>query len=432
MIDLLTKPANLITIQDVQSLIDQEVPENEQVEYKREIPAGGNEQWIKNSSLTKKAKEAILKEAVGFANAYGGILLLGIDESKTSPPIAERVSPISCCNELAERLSLIFRDLVEPQLTRLEVFAVVTNNDDGVIVVRVGGRSRLSPHRVMGIRVCPIRRQDRCEEMTMREIQDMTLNVSRGLERVDKLFAKRAKKLDDELENVFYSSNSLGLRATAVPLDDAISFDYVFQSRRIVPELKVNWQKVTQIRRDGTESKVEVPPLREMIFWRPLLRAARADSDSYFLNRLTRPEQKPDTLWYKEVHHDGLVEFGFIDSFSSPEVKAYLNPNVVIVLLANLLVQVEKVKQQAGSPTLEYAIEIQLTAKTPVVIGRPSPQFRDVANVDPGTVTFPRYPFADLAKASDLLNLAQRDFFNMLEEDIDNREIVWRFEDHRQ
>ena len=189
MIEVLSKPSGQIGITDIESLIASKVPEGEQIEFKGNLPAKGQtlDPWESGSDqIGDRAKDKILEEVVAFANAHGGALLLGIKESDTKPPVATKISPIPRCQDLAERLKLVFRDCVEPQLPRLEVFAVPvpTKNESGVIILRVG-RSRLAPHRVTRTLVCPIRRSDRCEEMTMREIQDMTLNVSRGLERLE-------------------------------------------------------------------------------------------------------------------------------------------------------------------------------------------------------------------------------------------------------
>ena len=126
-----------------------------------------------------------------FANAYGGAVLLGIRESKEKPPVAAKIVPIQRCADLTERLKLVFRDRVEPQLPRIDILAVRTEGESGVVIIRVG-RSRLAPHRVTRTLVCPVRRSDRCEEMSMREIQDMTLNVSRGLERLERRLLERA------------------------------------------------------------------------------------------------------------------------------------------------------------------------------------------------------------------------------------------------
>ena len=138
-----------------------------------------------------RAKDELLEEVVAFANAYGGTLLLGVKESNAKPPVAAEITSVRCA-ELAERLRNVFRDCVEPQIPRIEIFAVRTKDDCGVVVFRVG-RSRMAPHRVTTTRVCPVRRSDRCEGMSMREIQDMTLNVSRGLERLEKRLSERSK-----------------------------------------------------------------------------------------------------------------------------------------------------------------------------------------------------------------------------------------------
>lgn len=189
MIDVLSKPADRIGVADVQALIDSEVPEGEQIEFKEALPAekGKTDPWMDGKNgIGNYARDSILEEAVAFANAHGGALLLGIGES-TSPAksaIAANISPIPRCADLAERLKLAFRDCVEPQLPMLEIFSVATENDGGIIVIRVG-RSRVAPHRIRTTRHCPVRRSDRCERMTMREMQDMTLNLSRGLERLE-------------------------------------------------------------------------------------------------------------------------------------------------------------------------------------------------------------------------------------------------------
>ena len=182
MLEVLSKPLDEIGIVDIQSLIDSEAPEGEQIEFKKELPGerGTPDPWGNGENkIGNHAKDTILKEIVAFANAYGGVLLIGIEESDEKPAVAAKISPIPRCNDLAERLKLVFRDRVEPQLVRIDIVGVPIDGESGVVVIRVG-RSRLAPHRVTKTRICPVRRADRSEEMTMREIQDMTLNVSRG------------------------------------------------------------------------------------------------------------------------------------------------------------------------------------------------------------------------------------------------------------
>ena len=142
-------------------------------------------------------------------------------------PVAAEIKPIPRCADLAERLKLVSRDCVEPQLPSIEIFAVPTDGDCGVVVIRTG-RSRMAPHRVKPTRKCPIRRSDRCEEMTMREIQDLTLNLSRGLERLERQLETRSKRLEKEFERITSPDRAHGLRVTAAPVGDDIRFERVY------------------------------------------------------------------------------------------------------------------------------------------------------------------------------------------------------------
>ncbi len=431
MTEVLSKPVEQISNQDIQSLIDSQHPEGERIEYKRELPENGNDDWIAKGRIREKTKDKILKEAVAFANAYGGALLLGIDESKATPPVAARISPIPRCMELAERLKLVFRDRVEPQLIRPEIFAVPTDGDSGVVVIRVGGASRLAPHRVTKTLVCPIRRQDRCEELSMREIQEMTLNVSRGLERLEKRLDHRAGRFVQEFRFLENPTKAFGVRVTAVPIGDEIWFDRVYSSRQIVDELNEPWRKIFLAQKGGEPENFEVFPELHPIFWRPMLRAVRADDTHFFANRRVSNIPAPEYNGYREVHCNGLVEMGFVASrsFSDPYGN-YLEPGMPLILLANLIVQAARLREQAGVPTAEYAIEVQILAKgTTITVGRPGPQYgRPLGEFDSGSVTFPHYPLGDSAEALDLLNRLRRDFYNAFGEDIDTAEHTWTIE----
>lgn len=168
MIAVLSKPTDQIGVSDLKELIDSEVPESDQIEFKERLSTKGDsdDRWITHGDrLGDRARESILEEAVAFANAYGGALLLGIVESGSRPPIAAAISPIPRCADLAERSKLVFRDCVEPQMPIVEIFAVPTDGESGVVVIRTG-RSRMAPHRVTTTLVCPIRRSDRCEKST--------------------------------------------------------------------------------------------------------------------------------------------------------------------------------------------------------------------------------------------------------------------------
>lgn len=273
MIDLLSKPIGEIGLADIQALIDSEVPEGEQIEFKRELPGEGGkpDPWMDNGKLGNYAKDRILREVIAFANAYGGVLVLGIDESDEKPAVATNITRIPRCADLAESLKLVFRDRVEPQLARIDIAGIPTESDgSGVVVIRVG-KSRLAPHRDRRTLVCPVRSADRSEEMTMRQIQDMTLNMSRGLERLEKRLSERSERFQEEFGHIEQRENVIGIRMTAVPVADEIRFDRVFERSRLVGELNAKWRTVA--RNAGWRDLLN-PPDFPPSFWRPLLRGA--------------------------------------------------------------------------------------------------------------------------------------------------------------
>jgi hypothetical protein len=420
-IEILSKPVDRIGIGDIQSLIALKVLESEQIEFKESLSTKGHsaDPWMSGEGrVGNRARDAVLEEATAFANAFGGALLLGIRESDAKPPAAEEIAPVPRCTELSERLKLMFRDCVEPPLPSIEIVGVPVRGDCGIVVIRVG-KSRLAPHRVKTTLVCPVRRQDRCERMTMREIQDMTLNVSRGLDRLDKRLLERAERFQQEFQRLRDRDNAIGVRATAVPIGDQIRFDRIYSERYVVEGLLEPWHGVL-FEKDGQCFPLKNPfhPPRD---WRPILRAARADcshaSDSY--------------RSYEELHCDGLVELGFVSGCESfyGENRLLLRENWPVTLVANLMTQAHRLRSQAGVPLAEYAVEvgIDIRGRTAEMV-RESYPFPSAGKFDVGTIKFPRYSLGEIDEIIHILNVFERDFRNSFGKDIGADEGVLKIE----
>ncbi len=417
MIEVLSKPSDQISISDIESLIDSQVPESEQIEFKESLPAkkGNTDPWIEGKNIGDRAKNEILEEVVAFANAYGGVCLLGIKESRTKPPVAAEISPIPRCAELAESLKLVFRDCVDPQLPQIEIIPIKTNGESGVISCRVG-QSRLAPHRVTRTLVCPIRQSDRCEKMTMRQIRDLTLNISRGLERLERRLSERSEQFQQEFERINEPERSFGIRATAIPLGDEIPFDRVFHHRRIIDDLCEPWRSALQ-RKDGTQiydASYTEPGSR----WRPILRGARAErysEDNY--------PHKPSEQIYREIHCDGLIELGRLSTYNQERETLFLPPAYPLVLFANLIAQAHRLRNQAGVPIAEYAVEVEINVRgVPAIVPRKDDYPMPLGKLAPGTIQFPRYSFGDSNEGNYLLNLFYRDFLNSFGQDVGTEE----------
>lgn len=412
MIDLLSKPIGEIGLADVQALIDSEVPEGEQIEFKRELPGEGGrpDPWMDNGKLGSYAKDRILREVVAFANAYGGVLVLGIDESDEKPAVATEITRIPRCADLAESLKLVFRDRVEPQLARIDIADIPTEGDgSGVVVIRVG-KSRLAPHRDRRTRICPVRSADRSEEMTMRQIQDMTLNTARGLERLEKRLSERSKRFQEEFGHIERRENVVGIRMTAIPVADEIRFDRVFERSRLVRKLDAEWRTVAK--GDGGRDLLK-PPDFPPSFWRPLLRGARAQHEAPVAGFL------PTYFSYREIYCDGLLEFGLVSVVD--EERYFLHPDWPLVMFANLASWADHVRKEGGAPTVEYALEVETRN-----VGNAGFVRSDSGLWLPGhhmppklpNAKFPTYPLNEPEAISDLLAWFNRDFWNAMREDV--------------
>ena len=310
------------------------------MEFKRGLPAkgkGNQDQWMSDqTNIGEFAKNKILKEVVAFANAYGGVLVLGIEEDgKAKPAVAKKICPIPKCEDAADRFRSIFRARVEPKLPACDIFAVKTGSDGtGVVVFRVPGRSRLAPHRIEGTNICPIRRWDCSEKMTMREIQDMTLNMARGLERLDKKLQEREKRFKHEFERLCAPERAYGIRITAVPVGDDLRLQRIYQKqnrlvKEIVPPTLAVMRQMPDMDLAHVDRTSGLPERIRDLGWTPQLRAARTRS---LYDRCPPIDVNQDD--YIELHCDGLVEFGFVSvitnvtkmpMFSDPAIWALAN-----------------------------------------------------------------------------------------------------------
>ena len=423
MIDILSKPADQIGLREIQSLIDSRVPENEQIEFKESLSTqdGSPDKWYcKQNGIGDRARNQILEEAVAFANAYGGVLLLGIGESKEKPPVAGRISPIPCCSDLAERLKMVFRDCVEPPIPGIEVFAVPMEGKDGVVLIRVG-RSRLSPHRITTTLVCPIRRQDRCEKMTMREIQDMTLNVHRGLERLEKKFSDRSERFNQEFQSLVCRSNAFGIRTTAIPVGDDVRFEHVYHHSRIAEDLIEKWDDVV-IRNDRGDHVIHDDIIIPSSHFRPILRAARSEGNIDQYNDIKLIHNN-----YREIHCDGLVEYGFVSCLLDQSGNALLaSPDWPVIFFANLVAQANHLRRKAGTPMAEYAIDVEIYIKGLFEIKnyKYSCVFGVPERIRMKPMKYPRYLLDDPEEISRLISLFYRDFWNSVGEDVNVKEVT--------
>ena len=152
--------------------------------------------WIRSDdSITDEGKKKILKEIVAFANASGGVLVFGIAEKNAC---AHKITPIPNAEACVERFKDICRSQVEPAIPGLELRAIPTDGNAGVLVFRIPGQSPMAPHRNNADREFYIRRNESSAPMTVDEIRRHSISLQRRLQDVQQRLNNYRDRLASE------------------------------------------------------------------------------------------------------------------------------------------------------------------------------------------------------------------------------------------
>lgn len=125
-----------VSEQDLQELLTAQVPEGLRVEYKSET--------YKNADAEKRE---FLKDISAFANAQGGHLILGMEETAGVATAVVGLGSIDVDAELL-RLEQIARSGLEPRIPGLQMKSIPLEHGGQAILVRVP-RSWNPPHRIV-------------------------------------------------------------------------------------------------------------------------------------------------------------------------------------------------------------------------------------------------------------------------------------------
>ncbi|WP_316740646.1 ATP-binding protein [Pedobacter antarcticus] len=129
---------NSYSIELVKLLVDNEVPESEHLEYKREL----------NLNTTKEKKE-FLADVSAFANSKGGIICYGIEEARKGGKLTALI-PVESDNidQLQLKLDNLLRDGVSPRMDAVEIITIKVSPSKYVVLIKVL-ESVDAPHQVV-------------------------------------------------------------------------------------------------------------------------------------------------------------------------------------------------------------------------------------------------------------------------------------------
>lgn len=408
MIPIFTRPLELVTAADVEDLVAQAWPEGYDVEYKKPLPhkKGGDDPWIEGKNeIGEYARDEVLAEVVALANAQGGTVILGIEETADKPPRANSINALPRVREIARRLEDQARSCIDPPLPRLQIRGIdIDANDRGVVILRTIA-SREAPHRLATTREGYARRGASTVRMTMREIQDMTLNVARGVAGIEKIYDARRTGFTDWGRR---SDVSVGFRVTAVPLTPMPDVGRIFDRRELYPHVRTIKATIGKVAIDlglfiGDTSE------------RPIVRGVACSGDN-------------GRSGYRcELHQEGMVDLWFnsrphknIANAPAEQIGMKLYHSWVLGGLANVLLIVDKHRAATGAPDIEYGIEVEIArfpeaGSTPITYGGLSDTYSsDRYALTDLPVIFPRLSVGARSEFQALINIVNTDIYDFL------------------
>lgn len=177
---IFTKPINEITYEDVISFCQQEIGEGINLDYKKDFPPSGLEKTIS-----------------AFANSFGGIILIGIEDqdSKPNPPF----DGIDYKDKLEERIWNIIVDNIYPPLFP-EIRICPPKNGKTFVIIRIP-QSNETPHAIYNNTNVYIRtgNRNKPEELATIEQIDWLKNRRRKSEELREILYRRA---EERYENI--------------------------------------------------------------------------------------------------------------------------------------------------------------------------------------------------------------------------------------
>jgi hypothetical protein len=433
--DFFGKPLSQIDSDDILSLMD--TPEGQVFEIKSRLSADKKDPWYADPESGKirnspgdHAKQDIFKELVAFANSEGGWLVIGLTESADKPKRVSGIAPLPDCHELAERLNRAAYEWIDPPLPSLQCRGIEMGDKpgEGVVVFRVP-RSPNAPHRVYKkdrAYEAYKRVSDESKPIRMREIQDMTLDIARGQERIEREFNDARKRFLITKPNPSPRNQLIGFNITLICLSGPLAVDRIylqpalFERRYSIGE---NFHIVNGV--TFFIHTIDAHPNRLSDQVRPILRGGRNTWSAKFDSlRPGQPPREDQSFITLDVFESGTVQLFAKTTYTYPP---RIDIRWILADLFNALCVTERLRKVGGMPDAEYAMEIELgfdasSGERTFKFSeerfalRLLPKDNYPQDSDTAHILLPRYPVASTNNFSKIIKRVMDDIYNSVEE----------------
>ena len=351
MISAVTKRIEELTRADLVELTQRRWPESENVEYKGELAREGKkpESWSADRKLSDSAKRPLLKTLIAFANTSGGRLFLGIEETSDRPPRAGAISPIPACADLAERFEQAVINLADPPLTFFRVLGVPTENDGSGVVIANVSASYSGPHRSRLDLQTYVRKGANSVPVTMREIHDIVMRLSRRADETQRRLAERERDFHTWFgHRDQYANPVVGFRISAIPVGAPLYVERVFENTDVSRDLRPVIGTIVQS--SNRSQPREFYPTNTAFGERKILGGTL---------RLSAPSEDRYTL--HETMRDGRIDVWYRFN-PRPVTDRRLLFDWIVANSANVLLGIDAFRNITQSPQYEYAMVLEFVS----------------------------------------------------------------------
>jgi hypothetical protein len=351
------KPLSGLTWTDFEDVVARSLEEDQTLEFKEafQVKDGSVDPWQSGGEkIANYARDALAEEVVAFANAYGGVVIVGIEETNDNPRRAKafKTPLVRNCIECVERLGPALRSRFDPPISGFDIraFPKPDGDGEGLIVIRVGSSTQ-APHGVGRPPEAYVRRGSVKEPLTMRDLHNMFWESRTRRERILQVRGERQQFLM-ELEKKKQAGRLI--RSSDRQPVPASEPHPMFRCT-IIPEEPLGLRGIAA---ELSRSSLPLPSLRRKndspispLFgwghpnwgWRPRAHAARAD---HYSSR---------AVGFWTVGDDGLVD---VTGLSLSSNNSYY-PSWFTETVAQVLLLAEKLRLRAGRPDVPLIIDAQ-------------------------------------------------------------------------
>ncbi|NQT79982.1 MAG: ATP-binding protein [Candidatus Aminicenantes bacterium] len=184
--NIFRKSFDNITSADIQNLINIKYKERQTIEYKREMYENKDE-----------GKREMLRDISSFANAYGGYLIIGIEDKNGIPLKIINVDNAEIEKDRIEKSCL---SNIEPHILGLKCKTIQMDSGENVILIFIP-RGFRKPHMInfKGLNQFWIRHQDKKMPMSVDEIREACISVVSIWKNVKEFLIERESEIKQEI-----------------------------------------------------------------------------------------------------------------------------------------------------------------------------------------------------------------------------------------